>query len=174
MSHSENNVRDLCLAYTVVGVCYGVIGGSAYLSYGQTGEIPQNFLKLMSETGILSLLARGFVVLQLFSVYPILLFVIRIQFFGLFWGSPYPSFWHVLGLNFAVAACTTLFAMFFPNIATVLRFTGAFCGFVYVFALPIGVHWSLQRKKNQLTPFSLVFHGLILLIGVASLVSQMF
>jgi len=41
----------------------------------------------------------------------------------------------ILPATVGLLAVTTIFALFFPNIGQVLRFSGAFCGLIYVFGL---------------------------------------
>jgi len=171
--YPEKNGRDLIVAYLIVAACYAIVGGSGYLAYGN-GDIPQNFLIKQSNKDVFSMIARGFVVIQLISVYPLILMIIRLQFFGNFWGNQYPGFFHVLLLNIVLASITTVFAIFFPEIATVLRFTGALCGLIYVFILPIGVHFVTLHKVGKLTRLSVVLHSLLVVVGVATLVSQFF
>jgi len=169
--HQEKNGRDLFAAYVVVGLTYSLVGAAGFVGYG-LDAIPQDFLKLFPTTDIYSLVARFLMVIQLFSVYPLLLFIIRLQFFSMFTTAPYPGWWKVLILNFLVAATTTLFAMYYPQIGEVLRFTGAFCGLIYVFVLPVGVHWVMQKRRNELTKMSIFLHSLLIVFAVAILVSQ--
>lgn len=170
--YQENNIRDLGAAYFIVGLLYATIGGVAYLSFSTTETIPQDILTLMSERNIPTMIARFFVVLQLVSVYPLLLIIIRLQFFGLFWKDPYPSWIHVAILNLVILSITSAVAAFYPKIATVLRFTGAVCGLIYVFVLPISTHWILQKRRGELTWTSLIFHSILIAAGLLSAGSQ--
>ncbi len=77
--------------------------------------------------------------LQLFTVFPILLLIIRNQFFKLFVGSEYPSALLVAALNAGVLAVTYTFAALDLQIGAVLSYVGAIGGFVIVFAVPVGM-----------------------------------
>lgn len=61
-----------------------------------------------------------------------------------------------------------VYTMFF------FRFSGAICGFVYIYTLPTMLHLASQRKRNLLTLGSVIFHVLISLIGLANLIAQFF
>ena len=43
-----------------------------------------------------------------------------------------------------------LFALFYPNIGTVLSYVGAICGFVIVYLLPVMVHLAQSREEIEL------------------------
>jgi len=169
--HQEKNARDLFVAYVIVGFTYALVGAAGFVGY-ELQSIPQDFLLLFPNTDIYSLVARFLMVIQLFSVYPLLLFIIRLQFFGMFTTAPYPGWWKVLLLNAFICATTTLFAMYFPKIGEVLRFTGAFCGLIYVFILPVAVHWVMQKRRKELTKTSIFLHSLLIVFAVAILISQ--
>jgi hypothetical protein len=59
--------------------------------------------------------------------------------------------WWVCGLNAALMALTSSFAVWYPSIQAVLRFTGALGGFINIFILPIVVYWVLLKKEGKLT-----------------------
>lgn len=61
-----------------------------------------------------------------------------------------------------------------PHIGTVIRYTGALSGLVYVFTLPSLLHLAILCKKNEATAMSIVLHLGIPAIGVANLVGQLF
>ncbi len=172
----QNNVRDLSIGYTLVGVSLALVGGSAYLCYGQkTLALQQDFLSMFANNDILAASARVSLIIQLTTVMPVVMFIIRTQTFQLYTDltkRPHPSHWFVVLLNLVIIASTTMFAIFYPNIGTVLRFTGAACGLIYIFLLPIYVYCASLREKGQLSVASMIFHGLLLAIGFAIFFAQ--
>eukprot|EP00041_Stephanoeca_diplocostata_P028071 m.785336 g.785336 ORF g.785336 m.785336 type:complete len:67 (+) comp23301_c0_seq30:76-276(+) len=44
---------------------------------------------------------------------------------------------HVMAVNVAVLLCCIVIAVFIPRIGPLLRYTGAVCGMVYVFMMPL-------------------------------------
>jgi solute carrier family 38 (sodium-coupled neutral amino acid transporter), member 9 len=126
--NQEKNSRDLGIAFILVAVSYLSVGAAGYLAYHNRGEIPQDFLQIFDHTNIPALIARFALLFQLISVYPLLGMIVRIQVFGVLWKNVYPSWLHVLILNLFLSVASTLFAMFYPNVGTVLRFTGPVIG----------------------------------------------
>jgi len=78
----------------------------------------------------------------------------------------------VLILNVVLLTCSTLFAVFYPNIGTVLRFVGAICGFLYLFLIPVAIHIFALRKEGSVKRLTIFLHSLIVALGVALMISQ--
>jgi solute carrier family 38 (sodium-coupled neutral amino acid transporter), member 9 len=126
--HPEHNVRNVLIGYSLVGICYTAIGSVGYLAYWQvytSATFPQEFLSVFDNTNVGALIARLALLFQLATVYPLLLLIIRIQFFGLLWNSAYPGWLHVLILNIVITGAATLFACFYPNFGSILRYAQA-------------------------------------------------
>jgi sodium-coupled neutral amino acid transporter 9 len=140
-ANQEKNNRDLGIAFGLVAATYVLVGAFGYTAY-HGATIPQDFLNIFSHTNIPAIVARFALLFQLISVYPLLCMIVRsvpplsslyvhqpdlthcnrIQFFGLLFKSNYPGWLHVLIMNLVIAAVTTLMAMFYPNVGTILRF----------------------------------------------------
>ena len=56
---------------------------------------------------------------------------------------------HLIVLNILVTLIPLNFAIFYPEIGTILAFSGAFAGFVIVYCLPVMVY--LKRKYTRIT-----------------------
>jgi solute carrier family 38 (sodium-coupled neutral amino acid transporter), member 9 len=169
----NNTPRDVGIAFALVGITYSVIGTLSYIAFwNRETPIAQDFIAMFSSADIAALIARLALFLQLIGLYPLLLFVIRIQIFGFILQKQYPSWMHVLGLNVLMAIASTLFAVFYPNIGTLFRFVGALAAFLYVFFLPPVVHMIATRQKGELSKLSIGAHGLIILFGATTLVWQ--
>ncbi|KAJ4459102.1 Transmembrane amino acid transporter [Paratrimastix pyriformis] len=65
--------------------------------------------------------------------------------------APEPEFYllsQVLPATVLFFGATLMFAMFYPNIGLVLRFSGAFCGLVYIYGLPVLVEMLVRRRRH--------------------------
>lgn len=96
--------------------------------------------------------ARVALLLQLLTVFPILLLIIRGQVCTLLVGTPWPGAVRVAALNGCVMALTTLFAALDLQINDVLRFVGAVGGFVIVFAVPVGMEAVARLRTARGEP----------------------
>ena len=55
------------------------------------------------------------------------------------------------------------------------RFSGAACGLVIIFALPILVYLaSVRRQTGSISTLSLVLHSIIILLGTCNFLAQFF
>jgi sodium-coupled neutral amino acid transporter 9 len=147
--YPENNIRDLSIAFVFVSISYLLVGGAGYVAFRQKVETISDFISIFPQTDIMAMVARGFLILQLVSLYPLIIFIIRIQFFGLFLKTQYPGFLKVLIFNLIIAIATTCITIFVPAIGTVLRFNNSFFWFLVVlffsFFSPtncLQIHWS--------------------------------
>ncbi|XP_047229018.1 sodium-coupled neutral amino acid transporter 9 [Girardinichthys multiradiatus] len=174
----ENNVRDLSLAYLLVGGTYmyvGVLIFAAFPSPPLSKDcIEPNFLDNFSSSDVLVFVARVCLLFQMITVYPLLGYLVRVQIMGQLFGNHYPSFLHILVLNIAIVGAGVLMAMFYPNIGSIIRFSGAICGLALVFLLPALVHMISLKQQGKLTWLSIVFHSFLILLGVANLLAQFF
>jgi len=170
----KHTTRDSAIAFMMAGMCYFIPGvlGSVAFRYVPTDSIQQNFLNQFSNKDIIANIARSSVLLQLIGIYPLLLYVIRVQLFEATMNKTYPGFILTFILNLFCCLSTTLFACFYPNVGTVLTYVGAICGLVYLFILPIGVHLSVMRKLGQLRWYSVIFHISLVIFGASILVLQ--
>jgi sodium-coupled neutral amino acid transporter 9 len=153
---------DIALGYTVAGLLYAVVGVLGYVGFadafraGACAHAPApapprsnctlssvfiaNFgSSLATSADAYTFSARLSLLLQLFTVFPILLLIIRGQVFKLFSGTDWPGAGAVAALNAAVMLITTAFAALDLQIGVVLRYVGAVGGLVIVFAVPVGM-----------------------------------
>ncbi|EGD82433.1 hypothetical protein PTSG_11963 [Salpingoeca rosetta] len=173
----ENNARDLNLAYLFVALTYTIVGVIYYLAYkGDKTKINNNFLldfKKDADNFLFALLADVFLFIQMLTVFPLLMYIVRFQVLtALFNGKEWPGTLHVVVLNLMVTTCCVLIAVFYPSIGTILRYTGAFSGLVYLFALPALTKMEMQRRKGELTVWSKIFHYGLILIGLLNVIGQ--
>ncbi|CAB1424695.1 unnamed protein product [Pleuronectes platessa] len=123
--NQENNVRDLSVAYLLVGLTYlyvGVLIFAAFPSPPLSKDcIEANFLDNYPSSDVLVFVARGFLLFQMITVYPLLGYLVRVQLMGQIFGNHYPSFFHVLALNILIVGAGVLMAKFYPNIGSIIR-----------------------------------------------------
>lgn len=108
------------------------------------------------------------------TVYPLLGYLVRVQLMGQIFGNHYPGFLHVFVLNVFVVGAGVLMARFYPNIGSIIRYSGALCGLALVFVLPSLIHMVSLKRRGELRWTSTLFHGFLILLGVANLLGQFF
>uniref|UniRef100_A0AAY4DUX8 Neutral amino acid transporter 9 n=1 Tax=Denticeps clupeoides TaxID=299321 RepID=A0AAY4DUX8_9TELE len=176
--HQENNVRDLSLAYLLVGLTYlyvGVMIFAAFPSPPLSKEcIEPNFLDNFPSSDVLVFVARAFLLFQMTTVYPLLGYLVRVQVMGQLFGKHYPSFFHVFTLNIVIVGIGVLMAKFYPNIGSIIRYSGATCGMTLVFVFPSLVHMISLKRSGELRWPSALFHSLLIILGIANLIGQFF
>ncbi|NXU25585.1 S38A9 protein, partial [Thalassarche chlororhynchos] len=174
--NQENNVRDLSIAYFLVGLTYlyvGVIIFASFPSPPLSKEcIEQNFLDNFPSDDIMSFVARIFLLFQMMTVYPLLGYLARVQLLRQFFGNAYPSVFHVLVLNVAIVGAGVAMARFYPNIGGIIRYSGATCGLAFVFVYPSLIYVISLHRAEQLTWPALIIHIFIILLGLANLIAQ--
>ncbi|XP_043544617.1 sodium-coupled neutral amino acid transporter 9 isoform X2 [Chiloscyllium plagiosum] len=174
--HQENNVRDLSIAYLLVGLTYmyvAVMTFAAFPSPALSKEcIEPNFLDNLPSSDIMAFVSRVFLLFQMTTVYPLLGYLIRVQLLGQLFGKVYPSFLHVFILNVVVVCSGVLVAKFYPNIGGIIRYSGATCGLAFVFVYPSLIHMMSLHRRGQLSWPSAIFHSSLIVLGVANLIAQ--
>ncbi|XP_066996721.1 neutral amino acid transporter 9 [Anabrus simplex] len=173
--NQEKNGRDLSIAFSLVTFTYVLIGTIFYVCFPLAKScIEDNLLNNFQNWDVMTALARVFLFFQLVTVYPLIAYMLRVQVFTTLMKSVYPGFTHVALLNFAIIVICVLFAVFLPRIGTIIRFTGALSGLVYIFTLPCLLHLASLRKRNEMTCWSVIIHLAIPIIGGGNLIAQFF
>ncbi|XP_053557260.1 sodium-coupled neutral amino acid transporter 9 isoform X2 [Bombina bombina] len=120
----KNNVRDLSIAYLLVGLTYVYVGIMVFATFPSPPLakecIQQNFLDNFPSNDVLVFVARIFLLFQMMTVYPLLGYLVRVQLLGHIFGSIYPSLSHVLALNILVVGVGVLMARLYPNIGVII------------------------------------------------------
>ena len=172
----DNNKRDLAIAFVLAGLCYllpGVISLFAFHGTMPDG-VEQNFLEQFGKFDVFAFCARVSVFFQLVTVYPLLVLIIRTQLFGYVFKNPWPNMWSIIILNVVVTGITTSFAVFYPFVGTIIRFTGAFCGFFYMYFFPTWTHLSGTSREGRISWWKWAVHGLIVAFGFGTMLLQFF
>ncbi|XP_005998499.1 neutral amino acid transporter 9 [Latimeria chalumnae] len=176
--NQENNVRDLSIAYLLVGLTYLYVGVLIFATF-PSPPLPKdciepNFLDNFPSTDILVFVARMFLLFQMTTVYPMLGYLVRVQLLGQLFGNTYPSIFHVLLLNIMLVGVGITMARFYPNIGGIIRYSGATCGLAFVFVYPSLTHMISLHQTGQLKWPSAIFHSFLIVLGVANVVAQFF
>ncbi|XP_078253109.1 neutral amino acid transporter 9 isoform X2 [Rhinoraja longicauda] len=174
--HQENNIRDLSIAYLLVGLTYLYVAVMTFAAF-PSPELPKdciepNFLDNLPSNDITAFISRVFLLFQMTTVYPLLGYLIRVQLLGHLFGKVYPSFIHVFVLNIVIVCSGVLVAKFYPNIGSIIRYSGATCGLAFVFVYPSLIHMISLQRKGQLRWPSTIFHCFLMVFGVANLIAQ--
>uniref|UniRef100_A0A673XNX9 Neutral amino acid transporter 9 n=1 Tax=Salmo trutta TaxID=8032 RepID=A0A673XNX9_SALTR len=176
--HQENNVRDLSVAYLLVGLTYlyvGVLIFAAFPSPPLSKDcIEPNFLDNFPSSDVLVFVARTCLLFQMTTVYPLLGYLVRVQMMSQVFGKHYPSFFHVFTLNIFIVGTGVCMAKYYPNIGSIIRYSGATCGLALVFVFPSLVHMISQKRRGELSWPSAIFHSLLIVLGVANVAGQFF
>ncbi|XP_067951828.1 neutral amino acid transporter 9-like isoform X2 [Watersipora subatra] len=149
----QNNVRDLTIAYICVTLTYTYVGCAFYAGW-----------PMISKDCID----------QMITLYPLTMYIMRIQLLNTFFGSIWPSWKHVVALNLIVIVVCLMFARFFAQIGTILRYTGSFCGQNYGFILPALIYLLAEKKKDQLTIVKTSMHVLLVVLVLTNFIAQFF
>ena len=114
--------------------------------------------------------ARALLLFQLVTVFPLLMYLIRNQSLCLF-GLP-ETLVNIVIVNAIITTLCVCFAIFLPNIGTIIRYSGALCGFCMIFTLPGMVKMAFLRSRSLLTKKQMALNAVIALLGLANLVAQ--
>lgn len=134
----------------------------------------QNFLNNFHNGDGLTVGARVLLFFQLFTVYPLIAYMLRIQLLSSLFKTAECARRSVLFVNVIMVAICVIFAVFMPFIGTIVRFTGAISGLVYIFTLPSLFHLVISYRQGTNTILSMFLHACITVIGVLNLGSQFF
>lgn len=169
----ENNVRDLIIAYILVAVTYIYMGVIFYISFGlDKGCIEDNFLNNLKDTNVMAFVARIGLFFQMLCVFPLLVYILRLQFMNSIFGTTWPSLKHVVILNLVLVAVCVVFGVFLPHIGKIIGFVGSLCGFSYAIALPCLVFMKIRYNQGTLTKPIIIIHVIFIVYGFANFVAQ--
>lgn len=134
----------------------------------------QNLLNNFQKWDGLTVGARIVLLFQLFTVYPLIAYMLRIQILSAIFKSSNHSKSYILLTNSVTVSICVLFAIFMPRVGTIIRYTGAMSGLIYVFTLPSLLHLASMYRQGKLTTLSTVLHMSIPIIGGINLAAQFF
>uniref|UniRef100_A0A094ZJQ8 Putative sodium-coupled neutral amino acid transporter 9 n=1 Tax=Schistosoma haematobium TaxID=6185 RepID=A0A094ZJQ8_SCHHA len=116
----ENNTRDVAIAFLLVAATYLSIGLIFYCTFPLAKSCIEDNLLNNLVTDIPVFIGRFFSLLQMFTVFPMILYVLRVQIMTAIFKKPYPGF------------------------------SGSLCGLVYMFTLPPLIYLLNKRTLTHL------------------------
>ena len=132
----------------------------------------QNLLNNFQKWNGLTVGVRIVLLFQLLTVYPLLAYMLRVQLLISICKTFNTSY--VILINVVLVSICILFAVFIPYIGTIIRYTGALSGFIYIFTLPSLLYLAILKQQKKLTIFSMLLHTSIPIFGFLNLVAQFF
>jgi len=103
---------------------------------------------MFNYTSVPAFILRFAMFALLFSTYPLVHYFLNSMLLQIFWQNSQITRKSELLLNVGLTFIPLLFALFYPNIGTVLSFAGALPGFLIIYLLPVMVH--LKRMKTRI------------------------
>ncbi|KAH3743544.1 sodium-coupled neutral amino acid transporter 9 [Pelomyxa schiedti] len=164
--------RDVAIGFCLGGLSYTIVGLVGYLAFGDIIAGYQDFLDYFPATDIYGMTARAAVVLQMASIFPLVSALMRGQIFRFVMKREWPGILLVVAYSFVVLAAGYLLAVFYPQVGDVLRYTGAVCGFFYLFLLPVSVYLMREWKEKRFKKWSAALHSLLIILGLFVIISQ--
>ncbi|XP_034193785.1 neutral amino acid transporter 9 isoform X2 [Osmia lignaria lignaria] len=169
----SKNGRDLSIAYLLVTLTYIIVGVLFYVCFPLNKLcIEDNFLNNFQKWSGLTVGARIVLLFQLLTVYPLLAYMLRVQLLSSLCETYNTGC--VIIINIILISVCILFAIFVPYIGTIIRYTGALSGFIYVFTLPSLLYLITLKQQQKLTICSIFLHVSIPIFGLLNLVAQFF
>ena len=156
--NQENNIRDLILGYIFVGLTFSLSGIFGYNGFSGKNfgiEFEENWFMFFDEDDYLILVFRLLNVFQLFSVFPILAYVVRIQIFNFFYGNDYPSKRHIIIYGISLLSLCLIVLYFCYNIlGKFLAIIGASTTLILLYSFPpivktINYFFLLEDNTNN-------------------------
>ncbi|KAG5889545.1 hypothetical protein JTB14_024953 [Gonioctena quinquepunctata] len=179
--HQEHNGRDLTIAFSLITFTYVFIGVAFHISFPLSKScIEDNLLNNFSKGDALAIIARVLLFFQLFTVFPLITFMLRSDIFNclnmIFKNKDYGEFSYgkAITINGVIVFICIMFACFMPRIGTLIRYTGALSGMVYIFLMPSLLKIASLKKEDSLTMTKLLLHIGLIILGVLNLFSQFF
>ena len=114
---------------------------------------------------------RILLLFQLFTVFPLIMYILRVQLLILLKLSEERMF-NIVVVNISVCTVCILFAIFMPNIGTIIRYSGALCGFCMIFTLPVLVKMAALKRTETLTWRHIAVYSAVVLLGFSNLIAQ--
>jgi len=150
----STNTRDCSIAYALVLISYliaGLLPSLVFDNEMKQHDDQQNFLLLecFKHNGM-AFAAQASLLLQLTTVWPLILGLIRSCIFETLTGSVWPSTTRVALLNVAYMVCSTLGTIVLHKIVgTVLSYIAAVSGIIYIYLLPCLMAYHEFRHNSD-------------------------
>ena len=173
--HQENNERDLTIGFILAVFTYFFIGTLIYVSFPLDKDCIQDnlFDNFAHDNGVLCIM-RGFMLAQLMALFPLVMFVFRIQFLSLHrvTGKYVDDRKVTLLFNTCWSAVFIICSIFIPQITLVLTFVGAGSGMIIIFIGPVVCSLAYLRSKGKFKLWQGILGLITIAIGVLNFVMQ--
>ena len=130
----------------------------------------QNIYNNFKLNDSIVVVARALLLLQLITVFPLLMYLIRVQLLILV-RLP-ETLVNIVVVNASVCTACILFTVFMPNVGTIIRYSGALCGFCMIFTLPGLVKMAHLKTDGALTWSHIAVYTAIIILGLSNLIAQ--
>ena len=92
---------------------------------------------------------------QLSSIFPLIAYVIRIQFFGTFYKDVYPSLGHIVVFGIiAMVTCVLVLLIFIEQLAAFIGYVGSSTGLFLIYVIPLLVNAIYYKIKHPVSLLS--------------------
>jgi sodium-coupled neutral amino acid transporter 9 len=152
----ENNQRDLFLGYCCVTATYIFIGILGYVGFSGSDFSPEfkmNWFQFYKSDNYFIFALRLLNVVQLSSIFPILTFVIRRQFFSIACSRYLNSTFHIVLFNvFLIILCIIVLSLTYDNLGELIGYIGATTALVLVYSIaPITnmIYYYIRHKPRN-------------------------
>ena len=170
-----NNSRDLIISYVLATMTLGYIGlVYTFFFPGPKDCIADNLLNNFASTDILAFTARVFLIIQMLTNSPLIIYALRFEFFSKFFNSKQPSSLQIIALNSVLLIVFVLFAIFYPRIGNIARYLGSVCGLGYIIILPLLVKIFHMKSMGELKVGTIIIYISIILVAISTFVAQFF
>ena len=149
--NQENNTRDIFWGYFLVFLTYCIIGVCGFLGfsgeYFQGAPIMQNILNMFATSHPIATFIRVCSFTQIFSVYPLLFHVVRVNFTRTFFENGLEGKGFYL-YNLLASLPWAILAIWYPRVGNLLGYAGGVVGLFTIYLLPVALH--LKRSWMEI------------------------
>ena len=154
--NQNNNIRDLSIGYIFTGFTFSLSGIFGYIGFsGKDFDIDfkKNWFFFFDYDVIIVLILKLLNIFQLFVVFPILVYAVRLQIFNFFYGNDYPS--KKLVMIYSISALIlSLIVVYIASeyLAELIGIIGACTTLILVYTFPPIVKIiALYLKKKKIS-----------------------
>jgi sodium-coupled neutral amino acid transporter 9 len=159
--NQKNNSRDLLIAYMIVFTFFCLVGVFGYFGFEGTyfdhyyRENPseyiinQNCLNMFKATDPIGFLLRFLLFLFLCSSFPLVNHLLKQMFIIIIWGGdttiesiPMGKFYLLSSFQLCLPM---MFALFYPNVGSILSWSGSVAGLFIIYILPCVVYVKMRK-----------------------------
>jgi len=178
--HPEKNTFCVFAAFSMVITTYLFIGVLYYITFPLPKWcIEDNLMNNFPVDQVEVIVARILLLIQLIAIFPLICYIWRNQLLSLF--NVEETMCSIIVVNVLCTSICIFFAVFLPQIGTIIRFTGASCGFIMIFLLPCCCELVRRKYESNVRTWTDFFmlhwrscsiHLFIIFLGFANMIAQ--